>query len=181
MILWLARRFRIPSRHHYVMIAVAIVAPAAYTIFAGYLPLECPWVRALVNLVALLIWAVFVVVVVAMLTEHDSSETTRAIRERIAPLESRIDEVDRQHGGSIEGIRSNLTDLEERTQRALRSLDATLPPPGARIQADIRSGVPTMEARGTTTSGGSRWGRCCAWLRCWRRRIWKAVWGSPGD
>ena len=164
------------SKRHYLMIAVNMVAPMAFSVIMAYFAIECLWVRLAIVLAALLVWPVFVVVVVAMLVERDTGDVTRSLGERVDPLEERIGRLHEEHSGLIQDLQSEVEDLENRTRTALQSIGVDLAPGAVRLRASARSGIPTASFT-LRISGGSRWARLRASLRRWRRRIWEIVWG----
>ena len=94
----------------------------------AYPGFECLLVRVIVYTVLFLIWALFVVIVVALLVERDSAFVDRFVSQQTEPLANRVKELREEHGGVLEDIRLQMDDLEERTRSALEEVGGKLRP-----------------------------------------------------
>ena len=177
MILWLVSHFANLSLRHYLMIAVTIVVPVVVPTVMGYFPIECLWVRVLVDVGVILVWSVFVVVVVSRLVQREVSEASQSVADRVDPVAEQVRVLGEEHDNSIRNLGLQVEDLESRAQLALQSLGAELPPKTVNLRASFRAGSPTMSAT-LSVSGGSRRARIRARFRRVRRRAWEIVWGK---
>ena len=139
MILWIRDRFRNLSLYHYAVILVTIFVPLILGLVVAYPAFECLVVRLIVYAVLFLIWALFVVVVVALLVERDAAFVNRLVSQQTDPLAEHVKEVREGHGGLIEDIRSQVEDLESRTRATFESLDVNLPPRPVNCVLGLRS------------------------------------------
>ena len=71
MILWVRDRFKNLPFYHYRMIIFTIFVPVILTVVVTYLPVDCLLVRVIIDVGVVLVWALFVVVVVALMVERD--------------------------------------------------------------------------------------------------------------
>ena len=181
MILWLADRFSNLSQRHYLLIVVTIVVPVVFPTAMGYFEIEPLWVRMAIDVVVILLWAVFVAIVVSRLVERDTSEAKRLVGESVGRVADDLHGVRDEHGKLIAGMNEKVRDLEERTGAALEPLGGKLQPRTVNARVAVSSGVPTTSATGTV-SRGSWWRRVLGRFRRVRRRAWGVLWGrrQPG-
>ena len=89
MILWVWDRFKNLSFYHYRMIIVTIFVPVILTVVVTYLAVDCLVVRVILDVGVVLVWALFVVIVVALMVERDMAEANRLVSHRRARLWNR--------------------------------------------------------------------------------------------
>ena len=117
-----------------------------------------------------LIWALFVVVVVALLVERDVSTVQHLVSQHTEPLAEQVNRVREEHDSLIEDMRSQVEDLESRTRATFERLDVNLLPTSVHLRAGFTFGVSEVSVT-LSQSGGSRWGRF------WRR---VPAWSAQG-
>ena len=159
------------------MIGVTIVVPVAFPTIMDYIPISTLWVRLAIDVVVNVIWLVFVVVVVSKLVERDTGEVRQYITDRIDPVATGLDSFRKEHHGSMEDIRLQLEDLEQRTRTALKDLDVELPPRTVNVRLTVQSGVPTVSIT-LRPPVGRMWDRICGRFRRVREKAWEIVWGK---
>ena len=74
MYLWVLDHLKIPSFYHYRMIIVTILVPVILTVVVTYLPIDCLVVHVIIAVVVFLVWALFAVIVVALMVKRDMAE-----------------------------------------------------------------------------------------------------------
>ena len=179
MVLWLVDRFlKLPRRHHLVILVTVLMPVLAPVVFPSVMSyVECLWVRVAVSGGAILVWAVFVVVVVSKLVERDMSEASLLVAGQVEPLAEQVRGLEQAHSNLETDFGLQMADLEMRTQSALQMLGVDLPPRAVNIRFTARGGCLTGSA-GLEVSGGSMWSRILGWFRRARRRAWQIVWGT---
>ena len=98
MILWVRDRFKNLSFYHYRMIIVTIFVPVILTVVVTYLPVDCLLVRVIIDVGVVLVWALFVVVVVALMVERDMAEANRLVSQQTGPLVEQVHRLEDEHG-----------------------------------------------------------------------------------
>ena len=178
MILWIRDRFRNLSLYHYAVIVVTIFVPLILGLVVAYPAVESLAVRVIVYAVSFLIWALFVVVVVALLVERDAAFVNRLVSRRTDLLAEQFKEVKEEHGGLLEDMRLQMEDLEDRTRSALEGVGGRLRPKTVNLRGTVAAegaiSSPTL-----CVSGGSRWGRFRQRIRRVMVKVWKVVYGDP--
>ena len=177
MILWVGDRFRNLSRYHYAVIVVTIFVPLILGLVVAYPAFECLVVRVIVYVGVFLVWALFVVVVVALLAEKDVSAVQHLVSQHTEPLAKQVNRVREEHDSQIEDMRSQLEDLESRTRATFERLDVNLPPRSVHLRAGFTFGVPEASVT-LRQSGGSRWGRLRRMVRRGVFKVWEVVYGK---
>ena len=86
MIFWIGDRFRNLSRYHYAVIVVTVLVPLILGAVVAFLAFESLVVRGIVYVGVFLVWALFVVVVVALLAEKDVSAVEHLVSQHTEPL-----------------------------------------------------------------------------------------------
>ena len=124
-----------------------------------------------------MVWALFVVIVVARLVERDAGEVSQLVSERVVPLEGQMERQREEHGSLIADVQRQVEGLESRIRSALEPLGVDLPLGALNISVTVRAGSPTVSI-GVSVSGGSRWARTRAWFRHALRRAWEIIWGK---
>ena len=180
MALWLFDRFANLSLGHYLMIAVTIVVPVVFPTVIGYFLIERLLVKVAIDVVVILIWSVFVVVVVSKLVERENREVSQLVGRQVGEVRGQLDRLKQEHQDATAVAREQLEELEERLRLALESMGVDLRPKSVRLRAQAMTGVPTMSARVHVT-GGSRLARMRRLLRRSRSWAWRQVWGSRSD
>ena len=178
MILWIRDRFRNLSLYHYAVIVVTIFVPLILGLVVAYPAVESLAVRVIVYAVSFLIWALFVVIVVALLVERDAAFVNRLVSRRTDLLAEQFKEVKEEHGGLLEDMRLQMEDLERRTRLAFEAAGGSLPP----RTINLRSRIVVKDEISFATlrsSGGGRWGRFRQRLRRVMVKVWKVVYGDP--
>ena len=177
MILWLVDRFSNLSRRHYLVVVVTIVVPVLFPTVMGYFEIERLWFRVTIDVIVILVWAMFVVVVVSRLVERDAGEVHRLVADRVGPVAGQLERLREEHGNSMADMRLQVEDLERRAQSALRDLGVDLGPRVVNLRGTATAGAAVTSAR-LSVSGGSRWARIRGWVRRARRRAWEIIWGQ---
>ena len=178
MILWVRDRYRNLSFHHSLMIVVTIILPVALTwVVTSFFAVDCLVVRGIIYFGTFLVWAVFVVVVVALMVEKDKAEAGRLVAEQTSPLAEQVRRLKEEHGDLIADVRLQVEDLEKRTQSTFLSLGAYLPPKSVSIRARAISGAATVTAK-LRVLGGSRLARLRQRFRHSMHRVWEVVYGK---
>ena len=185
MILWVRARFKNLSRHHYWMIIVTILVP---TILTGVLSLVATFVveglvvRVIIYVGMFLAWALFVVIVVALMVERDMTESSNLVSQQMGPLVEQVHRLREEHGDLIADVGLKVEDLERRTRSTFERLGVDLPPKSVALRARIIFGAVGMSAP-VLISGGSKWARFRQRFlqRFWHamRRVWEVVYGKP--
>ena len=170
MILWVWDRFKNLSFYHYRMIIVTIFVPVILTVVVTYLAVDCLVVRVIIDVGAVLFWAVFVVIVVALMVERDMAEANRLVSQQTGPLVEQVHRLEEEHGDLIADVRLQVEDLESRTRSTFERLGADLPPKGVSVRARAISGAATISAP-VVTSGGNKWARLRQRFRRAMRRV----------
>ena len=177
MILWVLGRFKNLSFYHNRMIIVTIFVPVVLTEVVTYFAVECQVVRVIIDLGVFLVWALFVVIVVALMVEKDMAEARRLVSQQTVPLAEQVRMLKEEHGDLIADVRLQVEDLENRSRSTFERLGGDLPPKSVRVRARSASGVPTASAT-LRVSGGSRWARLRQRFRYAMRRIKEVVYGK---
>ena len=177
MVLWLVARFSELTRRHYLVIMVTIVVPVVFPTTIDYFPISTLWVRLVMDVIAILIWLVFVVVVVSKLVERDTGEARRSLADRIDPVAAELKSLQEEHHGSVEELRLQLEDLERRTQTALKDLDVEMPTRTMNVRLTAQSGVPKASIA-LIPPAGSMWDRICGRFRHVWQKAREVVWGK---
>ena len=125
-----------------------------------------------------LAWALFVVVVVALMVEKDMAEANRLVSQQTDPLVEQVHRLQEQHGDLIADVRLQVEDLESRTRSTFERLGAELTPKSVSVRARIFLGGVTMSAA-VGPSGGSKWARLRQRFRRAMRRVREIVYGNP--
>lgn len=180
MILWVGDRFRNLSRYHYAVIVVTIFVPLILGLVVAYPAFECLVVRVIVYVGVFLVWALFVVVAVALLAEKDVSGVQHLVSQHTEPLAEQVNRVREEHDGRIEDLRSQFEDLESRTRATFERLDVNLPPRSVNVRFGVTSGAPEVSFT-VRRSGGSRWRRFRRWVRRGALKVWQVVYGKKRD
>ena len=128
MILWVRDRLRNLSPLHYGVIVVTILVPVVLTAGITYFAVECLLVRVIIDVAAFLVWALFVVIVFALVVEKDRAEANQLVSEQVDLLVQQLRGLREEHHTLITGLGLQVEDLEERAQSALRGLGVELPP-----------------------------------------------------
>ena len=176
MVRWLRARFSELSLRHYLVIVVTIIVPVVFPTAMNYFLISTLWVRLVIDVIAILTWLVFVVVVVSKLVERDAGEVRQSLADRIDPVEAELKGLGEDYYGSAEDLRLQLEDLERRTQAALKGLDVELPPRTMNVHITVRSGIPRVSIA-LKPPAGSMWGRIRGWFRRVAQKAWEIVWG----
>ena len=178
MILWIRDRFRNLSLYHHAVIVVNIFVPLILGLVVAYSAFECLVVRVIVYVVMFLVWALFVVVVVALLVERDGAFVNRLVSQQTEPLAEQVKEVREEHGGLLEDVRLQMEDLEDRTRSALEGVGGRLRPKTVNLRGTVAAegaiSSPTL-----CVSGGSKWGRFRRRFRRFMLKVRKVVYGDP--
>ena len=178
MILWVRDRIRNLSFHHSLMIVVTVILPVALTwVVTSFFAVDCLVFRGIIYLGTFFVWAVFVVLVVALMVEKDMAEARRLVAQQTSPLAEQLGSLREEHSNLIADVRLQVEDLERRTQSTLESLGADLPPKSVSIRARATSGVATATAT-LRVSGGSKLARLRQRFRRVMRRVWEVVYGK---
>ena len=179
MILWVRDRFKKLSFYHYRMIIVTIVVPVILTVAVTYFAVDCLVVRVIIDVGVVLVWALFVVIVVALVVERDMAEASRLVSQQAVPLVEQVHRLEEEHGDLIADVRLQVEDLESRTRSTFERLGVDLPP-NKRIPVRARNilGAATNSAA-VGISGGSKWARLRQWFRRAMRRVREIVYGKP--
>ena len=159
------------------MIVVTIVVPVVFPTAIGYFSIERLWVMLIIDVVVILIWSVFVVVVVSKLVERENREVDQLVGRQVDEVRRQLNRLTDEHRNATADARLRLEDLEGRIRSALEGIGTELGPRSARISAHTMSGVPTMSAR-LRTRGGNRRARVQRWFRRSGRWMWGKVWGD---
>ena len=178
MILWAWDRFKNLSYYHCGMIIVTIFVPVILTVVVSYFAVDCLVVRVIIDVGVVLVWALFVVIVVALMVERDMAEARRLVSQRTGPLVEQVHRVEEEHRDLISDVRRQVEDLECRTRSTFERLGVDLPPKSVSIRAGVIAGVPTVSAT-LRVSGGSKWARLRQRFRSAMRRIREIVYGNP--
>ena len=125
-----------------------------------------------------LVWALFVVIVVALVVERDMAEASRLVSQQTVPLVEQVHRLEEEHGDLIADVRLQVEDLESRTRSTFERLGVDLPPKRIPVRARIILGAATMSAA-VGISGGSKWARLRQWFRRAMRRVREIVYGKP--
>ena len=180
MILWIRNRFRNLSLYHYAVIVVTIFFPVGLGLIVAYPAIECLVVRVIVYSVLFVVWALFVVIVVALLVERDAVVANRFVTQQTDPLAEKLNqvkEVSDEHESLIENIRLQMADLERRSRSTFEELGANLPPRAVDLHGSVTLSGPTLSGT-LTISGGSRWGRFRQWFRRAVLKAWRVIYGD---
>ena len=178
MILWVRDRFKKLSFYHYRMIIVTIVVPVILTVAVTYFAVDCLVVRVIIDVGVVLVWALFVVIVVALVVERDMAEASRLVSQQTVPLVEQVHRLEEEHGDLVADVRLQVEDLESRTRSTFERLGVDLPPKRISVRARIILGAVTMSAA-VGISGGSKWARLRQWFRRAMRRVREIVYGKP--
>ena len=178
MILWLRDRFKNLSFYHYRMIIVTIFVPVILTVAVTYFAVDYLLVRVIVDVGVVLVWALFVVVVVALMVERDMAEANRLVSQQTGPLVEQVHRLQEEHGDLIADVRLQVEDLESRIRSTFEKLGAELPPKRVSVRArDIFDAATFSAAVGA--SGGNKWARLRQRFRRAMRRVREIVYGKP--
>ena len=180
MILWVRARFKNLSLHHYWMIIVTILVP---TILTGIVSLVTtfvvdPLVVSVIIGGLFLVWALFVVIVVALMVERDLGESSNLVLQQTGPLVEQVDRLREEHRDLIADVRLQVEDLESRTRSTFERLGVDLPPKSVSLGARTIFGAAGMSAP-VLISSGSKWARFRQRFRRAMRRVWEVVYGKP--
>ena len=177
MYLWVLDHLKIPSSYHYRMIIVTILVPVILTVVVTYLPIDCLVVHVIIAVVVFLVWALFAVIVVALMVKRDMAEASQLVSQRTGPLAEQVRMLKEEHGDLIADLRLQVEDLETRSRLTLEKLGAELPPKSVSVRLRAVAGVPTASAT-VRVSGGSKWARLRRWFRYAMRRVKEVVYGK---
>ena len=185
MILWVRARFNNLSRHHYWMIIVTILVP---TILTGVVSLVTTFVvdglvvRVIIYLGVFLVWALFVVIVVARMVERDMAESSNLVLQQTGPLAEQVHRLREEHRDLIADVGLKVEDLERRARSTFERLEVDLAPKSVSLRARTIFGAVGMSAP-VLISDGSKWARLRRWLlhrlRGTARRVWEVIYGKP--
>ena len=178
MILWVWDRFKNLSFYHYRMIIVTIFVPVILTVFVTYLAVDCLVVRVIIDVGVVLVWALFVVVVVALMVERDMAQANRLVSQQTGPFVEQVHRLEEEHGDLITDVRLQVEDLESRTRSTFERLGVDLPPRTVSLRLRATAGAPTASFN-LTVSGGSKWARLRQRFRSAMRRVKEMVYGKP--
>ena len=178
MILWVWDRFKNLSFYHCRMIIVTIFVPVILTVVVTYLPIDCLVVHVIIAVVVFLVWALFAVIVVALMVERDMAEANRLVSQRTGPLLEQVHRLEEEHGDLITDVRLQVEDLESRTRSTFERLGVDLPPKSVSIRAKAIVGAPTVSVT-LRVSGGNKWARLRQRFRSAMRRVREIVYGKP--
>ena len=178
MILWIRDRFRNLCLYHHAVIVVTIFVPLILGLVVAYPAFECLVVRVIVYVVIFLVWALFVVVVVALLVERDGAFVNRLVSQQTEPLAEQVKEVREEHGGLLEDVRLQMEDLEDRTRSALEGVGGRLRPKTVNLRGTVAA-EGAIRSPTLCVSGGSKWGRFRRRFRRVMVKVWKVVYGDP--
>ena len=128
MILWVWDRFKNLSFYHYRMIIVTIFVPVILTVAVTYFAVDCLVVRVILDVGVVLVWALFAVVVVALMVERDMAEAHRLVSQQTGPFVEQVHRLEEEHGDLIADVRLQVEDLESRTRSTFERLGVDLPP-----------------------------------------------------
>ena len=121
MILWVRDCFKNLSFYHHRMIIVTIFVPVVLTGVVTYFAVECQVVRVIIDLGVFLVWALFVVIVVALMVEKDMAEARRLVSQQTVPLAEQVRMLKEEHGDLIADVRLQVEDLENRSRSTFES------------------------------------------------------------
>ena len=178
MILWVWDRFKHLSFHHYRMIIVTILVPVILAVVVTYFAVDCLVVRVIIDVGAVLVWALFVVIVVALMVERDMAEARRLVSQQTGPLAEQVHRMEEEHRDLIADVRRQVEDLENRTRSTFEGLGVDLPPKLVSLRLRATAGTPTASFN-LRVSGGSKWARLRQRFRRAMRRIREIVYGNP--
>ena len=178
MILWVWDRFKNLSLYHYRMIIVTIFVPVIFAVVVSYFAVDCLVVRAIIDVGVVLVWALFVVIVVALMVERDMAEARRLVSQQTGPLVEQVHEVEKEHSDLISDLRRQVEDLESRTRATFETLGVDLPPKSVSLRARVNFDAPTASVT-LRVSGGSKWARLRRRFRSAMRGIREIVYGNP--
>ena len=178
MILWVWDRFKNLSFYHYRMIIVTIFVPVILTVVVTYLAVDCLVVRVILDVGVVLVWALFVVIVVALMVERDMAEANRLVSQQTGPFVEQVHRLEEEHGDLITDVRLQVEDLESRTRSTFERLGVDLPPKSVSIRARAIAGAPTVSVT-LRVSGGNKWARLRQRFRRAMRRVREIVYGKP--
>ena len=150
MILWVRDRFKKLSFYHYRMIIVTVVVPVILTV-----AVDCLVVRVIIDVGVVLVWALFVVIVVALVVERDMAEASRLVSQQAVPLVEQVHRLEEEHDDLIADVRLQVEDLESRTRSTFERLGVDLPPnPASAASPPTDLGRPYGEVPGPSPAGG---------------------------
>ena len=178
MILWVWDRFKNLSFYHYRMIIVTIFVPVILTVVVTYLAVDCLVVRVILDVGVVLVWALFVVIVVALMVERDMAEANRLVSQQTGPFVEQVHRLQEEHGDLIADVRLQVEDLESRTRSTFERLGVDLPPKSVSIRARAVLGALTGSVT-LRVSGGTKWARLRQRFRRAMRRVREIVYGNP--
>ena len=178
MILWVWDHLKIPSSYHYRMIFVTTVVPVVLTWVVTNLPIDCLVVHVIIAVVVFLVWALFAVIVVALMVKRDMAEASQLVSQRTGPLLEQVHRLEEEHGDLITDVRLQVEDLESRTRSTFERLGVDLPPKSVSIRARAIAGAPTVSVT-LRVSGGNKWARLRQRFRSAMRRVREMVYGKP--
>ena len=176
MILWVWDRFKHLPFHYYLMIIVTIFVPVILTVVVTYLAVDCLVARVIIDVGAVLVWALFVVVVVALMVERDMAEASQLVSRRTGPLLEQVHRLEEEHSDLIADLQ--VEDLESRMRSTFERLGAELPPRTVSARLRVTAGAPTVSFN-LTVSGGNKWARLRQRFRRAMRRVREIVYGNP--
>ena len=178
MILWVLDRFKNLSFYHYRMVIVTIFVPVILTVVVTYFAVDCLVVRVIIDVGVVLVWALFVMIVVALMVERDMAEASRLVSQQTGPLVEQVRRLEEEHGNLIADVRLQVEDLESRTRSTFERLGVDLSPKSVSLRFRAITGAPTVSFN-LSVSGGSKWARLRQ--RFWRamRRVREIVYGNP--
>ena len=177
MILWIRDRFRNLSHYHYAVIVLTIFVPVILGLVVAYPAFECLLVRVIVYVALFLVWALFVVIVVALVVERDAAVVNRLVSQHADPLGEQVNRLKEEHDGLIADVRLQVEDLESRTRATFETLDVDLPPKTVYLRGAMTAGASISSAT-LNVSGGSRWGPLRQRFRRAMRKTWEVVYGK---
>ena len=165
------------SKLHRLVVVVTIVLPVAVPTFLRYFSVENLWLLIAMDLVAISVWFLVVVVVVALLIRYDSAAARQLVESRVHPLEGQVDELEDEHRRAIRGVRTDFLELERRTRSAIEDLGGSLPPRDVSLSASIRAGEPRVSAdlRVSNTPPLGLWAGLTWWFGRAQRSVWRAI------
>ena len=105
MIPWVWDRFKNLSFYHYRMIIVTIFVPVILTVAVTYLAVDCLVVRVILDVGVVLVWALFVVIVVALMVERDMAGANRLVSQQTGPFVEQVHRLEEEHGDLITDVR----------------------------------------------------------------------------
>ena len=139
-------------------------------------------VRVIIYLGVFLVWALFVVIVVARMVERDMAESSNLVLQQTGPLAEQVHRLREEHRDLIADVGLKVEDLERRARSTFERLGVDLAPKSVSLRARTIFGAVGMPAP-VLISDGSKWARLRRWLlhrlRGTARRVWEVIYGKP--